>query len=126
MKSINFSSVSRTRCEVGVLRENMELEHVDWHFPVVFSYSDSLNLWSIPLQKTLQWLWLEAKHYLKLHKAQNSLMKTKYVQIGGNKAEYETSFSILLIYSNLTFFFLCLILSPKNKTKIHLSQDRGQ
>lgn len=32
-------------------------------------------------------------------------MKTKYVQIGGNKAEYETSFSILLIYSNLTFFF---------------------
>jgi len=27
--------------------------------------------------------------YLKLHKAQNSSMKTKYVQIGGNKVELE-------------------------------------
>lgn len=32
-------------------------------------------------------------------------MKTKYVQIGGNKAEAETSCSVLLIYSDLTFFF---------------------
>lgn len=33
-------------------------------------------------------------------------MKTKYVQIGGNNAEAETSCTLLLIYGNLTYFFV--------------------
>lgn len=62
-----------------------------------------------------------------LFKTTQSTEQLNEDQIGGNNAEAETSCSVLLIYSNLTFFFfLCLILSPKNKTKIHFSQDRGQ
>lgn len=48
VNSINFSSVSCTHWEMCLLCENREIQQVDWHFPLAFSYSDSLNLWSIP------------------------------------------------------------------------------
>lgn len=43
-------------------------------------------------------------------------MKTKYVQIGGDNTEAETSCTVLLIYSNLTFFF-CALVSVLKKTQ---------
>lgn len=49
-----------------------------------------LNLESVYLQKTAVAMLLVSNIYLTLHKAQNGLMMTKYVQTGSGKVEPES------------------------------------